>query len=517
MQNQSVLPRVMLIVFLVIAFFTGYSTAQDYGLSWDELGIYSYSDRMLDAYADILHPWDFAAWESELRLNLYGPSHFMLSTLLSRLIIYLDKSWSYYEAHHLTYFLTFLLSIPTLYFLCARWMSEWAALGATALFATQPLIWGNAFINPKDMPLLVFFMGSIYLGLSMIDGSPNSTRWKIVIAGIALGLTTAIRSIGPMAGGLIILYGLWKNPRKTLRVAPLYLLVAAAVTYLTWPYLWAAPVSRYWESLTAMSQYPMRAKFLFAGDLYPATQMPFIYFPTLAALQLTEPMLILILIGAALALRDFIGGGNKEPLLLFATCFFAPVLAIILRGSTLYDNARQLMFLLTPLFVLAGVGLDALLKRIKPPLLQVALTLALIFPGVYACFQLHPYQYVYYNRLIGGVAGAFRKFDLDYSGTSFKEALKYINSNSEPNAQTFVIVGPRHLARAYARKSLKEQILGEIDPVGQNGSDYYYVLFLTRGNADLNVCAEGEVVYSVERDGAALAYIRKVYSRKPCW
>lgn len=517
LQSEKLPPRIALGLFLAAACLAGISTAKDYGLSWDELGIYAYAEQALAAYAHLPRPWEYADWASELRLQLYGPAHFMLATLLSRLVIFLDQSWTYYEAHHLAYFLTFLLGIPAFYFLCARWMSEWAALGATLLFATQPLIWGNAFINPKDLPFMTFFIMSIALGVAMLDDAATLPRWKTVAAGIMLGVTISTRAIGPLAGGLVILYGLWKQPRKTLRVAPLYLMSAAASAYLTWPYLWAAPVSRFWESLSAMSKYPMRAKSLFAGNLYPSEQIPLAYFPTLSALQLTEPLLFLAVIGIAVAFRDFFKGGNKEPLLFFAACFLAPFLAVSLRGSTLYDNARQLMFLLFPFFILAGIGLDALLKRVKMPLLQGALIIAALLPGVYACLHLHPYEYAYYNQLIGGVSGAFRKFDLDYSGTSFKEAIKYINANSEPNAQTVVLVGPRHIARVYIRKSLKDNLLGEVDELNPNGAGYYYVLFLTRGNADVNVCEDGESVYAVERDGGTLAYVKKVYSTEPCW
>jgi 4-amino-4-deoxy-L-arabinose transferase-like glycosyltransferase len=514
---QSYLPRIILILFLIAALCVGYFTAQDYGLSWDELGIYGYSDQMLAAYQFILHPWDFESQVSDPLLNLYGPSHFMLSTVLSRYLNGLDKTWSLYEAHHFIYFLTFLLGIPVLYLLCIRWMSEWAALGVAVLFSTQPLFWGNSFINPKDMPFMIFFLASMYLGLQMVDSSSNSTWWKTIAAGVVLGLTTSIRSLGPMAGALVILYGLWKDPRKTLRIIPLYFSIIAVITYLTWPYLWNAPVSRFLESLQTMSSHPMDFGVLFMGNIYPANQIPIVYFPTFIALQLTEPMLVLIVIGAVLSFRFFIGGGNKEPVLLFGTWFLAPALVIGLIGSTIYDNARQLLFLLPPLFIFAGIGLDAILKRIKTPLLQGVLALALILPGVYANIRLHPYQYIYYNELIGGVGGAFRKFDLDYSGTSFKEAQKYINSNSEPNTKTVVIVGPRHLSRIYARASLKENLLGVFDTIDPNGPEYYYVLFLTRANSDLNTCANGEIVYSIERDGGALAYIRKIYSKEPCW
>ena len=517
MKYLSYLPRIILFFFLATVLCIGYFTAQDYGLSWDELGIYQYSEEVLTAYQFILHPWDFESPISEALLHLYGPSHFMLSTIFSRYMNDFNKSWSFYEAHHFFYFLTFLLGISILYFLCKRWVSEWAALVVSILFATQPLLWGNAFINPKDIPFMVFFITSVYFGFLMMDSLPNSRWWKILAASMILGFTTSIRSIAPLAGILVILYGLLKYPQKILHIIPIYAGITIIFTYLTWPYLWSSPISHFLESFLTMSNYPMTFKALFMGNIYPVDQMPFVYFPTFIAIQLTEPILILILIGAVFSFKQFINGENKEPIILFVAWFLVPSLIVVLLGSTIYDNARQLMFLLPPLIILAGIGLDTILKYVKPPLLKGILIFAIIFPGIYACIRLHPYQYIYYNELVGGVDGAFRKFDLDYSGISFKEAMEYINLNSQKNTQTVILTGPRHLTRIYVRPALSENIIGEFDTINLNGSEYYYVLFLTRANADMNICTDGEIVYSIERDGGVLAYIRKVYSKEPCW
>lgn len=509
-------PRAALLLVLVVALIIGYFTAPDYGMSWDELGIYRYSSEMLSAYSFILHPQDFEAKVSDPLLYLYGPAHFMLSTVFSRFMLVFQDSWSFFAAHHFFYFVTFLFGVLVLYFLSIRWMSEWAAFWVAVLFAAQPLFWGNAFVNPKDTPFMTFFIASVYFGFQMLDDSSSSIWWKTVLAGVILGITTSVRSLGPMAGALVMLYGLWKHPRKIISVAPLYILVTMAVTYLTWPYLWGAPISHFMETLQTMSKFPNTGETLFNGNLYPADQLPLIYFPTFILLQLTEPMLVLIAIGAVLSTSLFVKGQNREPFLLFIAWFLLPALYIGSSGSTLYDNARQLMFLLPPLFIFAGTGLDAILKRIKTPLPQAALMLVMVLPGVYANIQLHPYQYVYFNSLTGGVGGAFRKFDLDYSGTSFKEAQEYLNANVEPGIQ-IVVVGPRHIARAYAREDLKDSFIGTQDTIDPDGADYYYVLFLTRTNADLNRCMEGEIVYTVERDGGILSYIKKVTSKQGCW
>ncbi len=135
-----------------------------------------------------------------MNLNVYGPAYFMLADASSKMIQLLDPSLSAITAWHFVYFFTFLTSILMLYLLSRRWMSKWAAFGAALLFASQPLIWGHSFMNPKDLPFMVFFLASIYFGLQMLDASPKS-KWKWLIpAGIILGLTISIRVIGPLAG-----------------------------------------------------------------------------------------------------------------------------------------------------------------------------------------------------------------------------------------------------------------------------------------------------------------------------
>jgi len=514
-------PRFALLLTLTAALVVGYFTAPDYGLSWDEVGIYRYANNTLKAYPFILHPQDFQTDNTIPILNLYGPAHFMFSAFVARFIVALQPSWTIGAATHFVYFVTFLFGVFFLYLLAQRWMSAWAAFGVALLFLSQPLFWGHAFINPKDAPFMAFFIASVYLGLQMLDDEKINWR-KIIAAGIILGIATSIRALGPMAGALVILFGLWKSPRKTTSIAPLYFLVAGITTYLTWPYLWTSPIAHFIDSLRVMSSFPDTGETFFMGNLYPANQLPIRYVPTFIALQLTEPALAFCVLGGATLFANLLKNPRSsalvrvplfEPLILFALWFLAPTLYIIFSGSTLYDNARQLLFLLPPIFILAGVGLDALLERIKIPLLQAALICALILPGIYACVQLHPYQYVYFNSFTGGVSGAFRKYDLDYWGTSFKEALGYINKNAPQNAQV-VVIGPRQIASEYARFDLKIIGPGELN---LRGMEYYYVLYLTRDNADENHCLQAQTVYTIARGGGTLAYIKKVKPEQKCW
>ena len=154
---------------------------------------------------------------------------------------------------------------------------------------------------------------------------------------------------------------------KILTVIPYYSLIAGITTYLTWPYLWKAPIANFFTSIRVMSDFPETDLVLFRGRLYSANLLPRSFFPTLLGLQLTEPALILIAIGFAVSLWLFIKGKTREPILLFASWFLAPALWIVLSHSVLYDNARQLLFLWPPLFVLAGMGIESINVLCKTP------------------------------------------------------------------------------------------------------------------------------------------------------
>ncbi len=504
------LPHIPIFLLLFTALCFGYFTAPDYGLSWDEPGIYHFSKHTLKAYSFIFHPQDFQPDNSIPVLNLYGPAHFMYASFMSRLILIIHPAWSANTATHFMYFTTFLIGVLFLYFLAARWMSAWAALGTAALFISQPLFWGHAFINPKDTPFMSLFIVSVYLGFRMMD---DPTWKKILAAGIALGLATSIRSLGPMAGALTILYGLMKYPRKMIPVLFWYSIAAIIVAYLTWPFLWKAPIAHFVDSLRIMSSFPDTGETLFMRNMYPADQLPARYIPTFIIFQLTEPALVLSALGGVLSLIMFIKEKKREPLLFFAAWFLMPISVIILSGSTLYDNARQILFLLPPLFVFAGIAIDSLLMRTKTLAWKMVLLFVITLPGIYACIQFHPYQYVYFNRLTGGTAGAFRNFDLDYWGTAFKESFEYINANAAPNSQV-VVIGPRQIAKAYARPDLK--IVGPAN-LDVRGMDYYYVLYSTRSNADEGRCKKAETVHTVERNGGILSVIKKATSEEGCW
>ena len=92
--------------------------------------------------------------------------------------------------------------------------------------------------------------------------------WNILLAGIALGLTTSIRILGPLVGLLVAIYAWQKMGKKSWPMLFVYAGIALAVMLATWPYLWPNPIARLIESWHVMSQYPWPGQVLFNGQYY---------------------------------------------------------------------------------------------------------------------------------------------------------------------------------------------------------------------------------------------------------
>ncbi len=501
---QKYLKHLPVFLLLITALLIGFFTVKDYGESWDEADIYRYGDYALNAYRYIFHPQSLMAFNTNL--NLYGPAYYLATDLIARLFKIIIPTWSLIDAWHFVYFLTFLGCALVIYLLSRRWMSELGAFAAVLLFLSQPLLWGHSFINPKDIPFMAFFTGSIYTGLIMVDHYEASLKpdATFILAGILLGITASFRVIGPLAGILVLGYAIYKLRSKIILLVILYFIIAAITTYLTWPYLWGSLIRHYVESLQTMSQFPFATDILFMGKLYKADQLPSTYFPTMVGIQLTEPALLFMGSGMVLSFMLFYKRQNAEPFLLFLAWSLIPALVIIGTRIPLYDNARQLYFLFPPLFILTGLAFEKAFIFLTHPLGKAVLLLIAASPGIFFAARLHPYEYVYYNAFVGGTGGAYRKFEMDYWGVSFKDITEYINSTVPKNAR-ILVYGPEQTVEQYARPDIQVFI-----PEQQPTVTYDYVAFLTRENLDERRCKGAQTIYSIERRGALLSVLKSI-------
>ena len=581
--------RVALVGLVAALILLGGLLAPDYGQSWDEAIDAQHYEITAKAYIGSLtrHPGGLKRY--------YGPFYFMISGLLTDALNLVLPGWQKVEVRHWVNYLSFLAGFGAFYGLSRSILKTTSVRLAAALaLASQPLLFGHAFINQKDIPFMSFFLISAYLGWRAVDrdirrgnsqdvsdsrrstdfgkllqdvrqawrekptrakaavlmiagltllllgelflwqaiflpfaeqlvqqayhgtasaplqaafnrmasaaetaplsyyvdkvqrfyaaarvyvavGSlallgfilsrlfrsalePHLRSWRRrnlswMVAGIFLGLATAIRVAGPFAGVLVSLYALGRSRRAALRPLIIYWLVAGLTTYIFWPYLWEAPLAHFIESLRAMGAFESH-RALYRGVIYPSTDLPWHYFPGLMAVQLTEPAVLLIPLGLCVAVAWAVRKRlDRLQVALLAAWFFLPAVAIAATGAPLYGNARQLYFLLPPLFVFAGLGLEWLLQRIPVRWAQAALVLFILAPGLIGIISLHPYEYSYYNSFAGGISGAFLRYETDHWCTSFREAVETLNQIA-PGGATLAVRGPRSAAEPFARPDL---------------------------------------------------------------
>lgn len=586
-------------ILLACVFIAGLLTFNQYGESWDDRSLQKYAEKSIAAYTTF--PQEGVVNIGREDLGFYGPFFVMFTDVLSKSLSAI-LPFSLPDLRHLIYYLTYFAGVLAFHSIAKRWLTQLPALGATLLFALQPVLWGHAFMNPKDTPFLSLFLLSISLGMqafdslkpdATIDLSPRSKRtltlltalWLVSVFGLfiftqaihtyletlvlsaqagntnlfsliakdinavpaetyiqryfvlflqlrtyysllitlilliayyklnpnlpiylftilpaalVLGLSTSTRILGPFAGIIITYYALRTKGKQAIPAIAMYAVVALIATYLSWPYLWMNPIPRFFQSLQEMSLYPWLGGVIFNGSQYQSTNLPISYLPTLLAIQLTEPVWLLSLAGWVVAVQN---KEKKRTLVEVALLWFViPLLAFIFMRIALYDNFRQILFILPPIFLMAGVAFEAI-KNVK---WQAVLIVVSLLPGVIGILALHPYEYIYYNQFVGGVNGAKDRFEMDYWAISYREAADYVNSTASPNANVWV-EGPAQLFSLFAREDLKIYSSGELD----RAESYEYVVTFTRYDFDETVYPEAEIVHRIERDGAVLTVIKK--------
>jgi len=588
-----------IIIILILSLLVGLLTLTHYGESWDDLSLQKYGNKSLEAY----HMWaqQGVVKITDEDLGNYGPSYVMVVTLGTRLLSAVTPL-SLPDLRHLFYFITYLAGVWAFYALGTRWLTPNAALGATLLFMTQPILWGHAFINPKDTPFLAFFLLSVFFGFNMTDSikpllfdslTPTAKKtltlltalWlfsvfplfiftdafhaalanlvhaaqlgqtniisliasdirtaapeiyiqkyfilflrvraiyfflftsvllyihrkihpssfilypSVLLPALLLGFTTSLRILGPFAGLIVAYYAFRIAGKKSLPTLTAYAVIAIVTMYLTWPYLWTNPSGHFWGSLKAMSEYPWTGAVLYNGVEYASTALPYSYLPVLFGIQLTEPVWALAIAGVVASVIGL--RAKREFIELTILWFVIPYVGFIILHSALYDNFRQVIFILPPVFWMAGV----MFEKIKNTKWQMALVALCLIPGIAGIIRLHPYEYIYYNSFVGGVNGAAERFELDYWGISYREAAEVVNGIAPANSVIWV-EGPAHLFELYARDDLKIYSTHEAD----RAERYDYVVATTRYNLDRASYPDAKIIYEIKRGDAILTVIKQ--------
>ena len=441
-----------------------------------------------------------------------------------------------FELKHIETFLTSLIAYLCVAVLVGELCGyQYSWFGPVCLLLI-PRFWGHAFFNFKDVPFASVFTLSTLMGSTLVDGLVKQTNenriWnrKLAIQSVSLGVVIGLL-VGIRAGALVIAFFPWmalaivsirmdflKLCKRVLRMMPYFVLTSGTcflVSTLCYPSSWENPFSWFPETLQALSKYGWTGSVLFAGEMIPATALPGSYIPIWFII--TVP--VIIQLGAWIGLiTGFTKYGNrfsvrqKAIFVLVLLQLVVIPLTIVARRSVIYDEIRHVLFIMPAIAVLSACGLIWAFGFIgKTKLRTVALSLVfLAFFGIAAeMYRLHPYEYVYFNRVFGGLKTADRRFEIDYWGLSMRNAMEWINSQKDYDIPV-VVAGPRMSASVFAEKDVKTVEYSE----NQDFPRPFYYLALSTNLDNHNLIdnfPECPVLYRVERSSVALSVVKKCH------
>ncbi len=254
-----------------------------------------------------------------------------------------------------------------------------------------------------------------------------------------------------------------------------------------------------------MLRFPFPGTALFEGAYFAPEDLPNYYLPKLIGIQITEPALICFALGVGALIYLVFKNQRAYFELSFISFFwlFAPVIWAVVGDSNLYDDFRQLHFILPPLFLIAGLGLRPLFQKLNAPYLKVLILVLLIIPGITGYLRLFPYEYTYYNSFAG--KPTFRQYESDYWATSFREASRFLNEAAPLNSKV-VVWGPVSTISSYLRPDI--EATGYDQGLLPDGP--YYALIISRFENDLIIHPDIPVLFAIEKDGAILSVIKYI-------
>jgi hypothetical protein len=518
-RNPIDLLAVLVLITMVVLV---WMTFEHYGISWDEDVQNTYGKKLLSFY--LTGFTDRSAFEFD-NLYLYGGSFDLLAAVVNQF-----SPFGEFETRHFLGGLVGILGLAGVWRLGRLMGGPVTGFLSLLLLALTPAYYGHMFINPKDIPFACGMTWTVYLMCRAASELPRVPLGRVLMLGAVLGATMGTRIGGILAGiylavALLLHLGMvWRANggqkaacdfglivKSFLPMLPVLYLVMAVL----WPWSWQSPLNPV-KALAIFSHFPWPGSVLVDGQMIKATDLPAYYLPMFLSIQLPELVLVGLLIAGALGLITVVRRSRnlshtallQYTLLVLAAGF--PLLYFIVERPVALNGMRHFLFMVAPTTVLAALALHHAGHRVAQawPRWRWALPLPVAATAVvqiWTMVGLHPNEYIFYNQLVGGVAGAQGRFELDYWGTSLAEAvtdledrLKAENGGKLPSKRFRVMVcaHPRSVMYFLPPQFILTHKRSEGD------------FFLSLNLSDCPQSVDGKPIIQVSRFGAPLSIVK---------
>jgi len=433
------------------------------GINEDDKFQVDYSQKLVNWYGTFGK--DTAALNiPQGNMHLYGGFFEVVTGFANKALGFQPNQLAYHDVRHVGIaicgWVTMLCAA-----LLARLIAGWqAGLFTLIIMLLSPRFVGDSLMNPKDIPFAMGYMLAIYNMAAVLSRMPNPSRWNLAGLVAGLGISLAVRAGGLLnfaylfmfAGLFLVLkqgFGAVFNIKTLGRYA---LIVGGAavggyvLALLFWPFALQKPLSNPLYALQKFSFFEIAIRVLFDGENVKSDQTPWIY--PVKWIAYTVPLAALLGFVGSLALLPRLLR-KYQPLWVVLALFAAvfPVVYVIYKKSNLYDGWRQLTFAYPTLAVMAGLfwhELTQFFAEKKPLRYAVYAVFGLLLADAGAFIVRNPQiPYVYFNPIVGGVGGAFGKYETDYWGISIRQGIEWMEQQGilKPDMEEPVVIATNML------------------------------------------------------------------------
>jgi hypothetical protein len=499
-------------------------TFRVYAVTNDEWVQHHYGELILNYYKSGFT--DRALFQFD-NLYLYGGLFDMVAVALSHVV-----PLEVYDLRHLMTGLCGIGGIVAAAAIARRIAGPRAGFLAALLLATCGAWYGTMFNHTKDIPLAAMMTTASYFLIRTARDLPRP-RWRDVIGlGLFTGFALGIKVLGLLLIGYTGVLVLASIPRPVtkreafgfigtcvLRFLPA-LLIAYPIMLAAWP----------WSALSPLN--PVRGLFQFAefhyhietwldGQLYEMATAPRLYVPIYLAIRLPLLLLgaaalslVLVMLPRAMS-RLFPETKRRETAMVIFMVLFPLACQVIGHGPA-FTGMRHFLFVVPLLAVLAAIALNAVItslgrKHLALATAAFALVLADAGWNTRLLVELHPYEYLYYNQIVGGLHGAARRYVMDYwveimpaLVAQLASFLKRTEAHKKPVLPVYNVdvCGDRH---AFERE-LKVQHLTNRLRWTDDWDHADFFIAPTHGNCD--ELLKGRTIATIEREGTLIGVVK---------
>jgi hypothetical protein len=494
-------------------------TFRDYAISNDEGVQHHYGELIIAYYRSGFADRDLFTYQN---LYLYGGLFDVIAVGLARLIPV--------DPYTLRHILCAIMGIGGI-----------AAAAATARLVAGPragLIaaialslcgawYGAMFNHTKDIPFAAAMMAATFFLIRLSRDLPSPRMRDILAFGLFTGVALGVRSLGLLLSVYLLLAIIIHLPWRTrgnarlrfVALAALKTAPAVALAYLimiaAWPWAALSPLNPI-RGLFAFSEFHYAIRTVFEGRTYEMGDVPRLYVP--GYLLIRVPLITLT--GVAIAMLSMLAlplswtQRRRDLALLLAAASVPLVCQVALHGPA-FTGMRHFLFVLPALATLAGIGFDAVLDRLAARTRWLA---AGATAAICACFvwdgttllRLHPYENLSYNALVGGLPGAYRRYDMDYWFNSMPEAIHRLEAYLREKTPIETSQAPKIYSVAVCGVQLSFDHTVTLPQLHwdfrSEWDESEFFIAPTHMNCDRDL--DGTIVATVERFGVPIAYVK---------